>query len=194
MLASAVSSFTPSSHSLPLETVVLLPLWVGWAFRILTCTPGHSFLSQSSPLLLIYFCGQPLKQTGSGLARKMEVIQENRGIAIWDVQTMVNHRQVQETKEGTMVLQRKGKSWEGQFWTTVYWKSVRVLSCGGFLLAELLLGKEKLFLLPAWVCKVIYNEWICIRTLPSCLPSPLWMRLSFIHVHTVYTIQMTTFY
>lgn len=74
------------------------------------------------------------------------------------MQTAMNHRQAQETK-GTRLSERKGRSWEGQFWKTVFWRRAGVWSCGGFSLAELSLGKEKIFLLPPRERKGIRHEW-----------------------------------
>ena len=84
------------------------------------------------------------------------------------MQTAANHRQVQETK-GTRLSERKGGSREEQFQKTVFWRRARVQSFGGFLLAELSLGKEKIFLFPAWGHKVVYND-MHRRTFPSWLP------------------------
>lgn len=96
----------------------------------------------------------------------MSLFENSRGVTIWDMQNMVNHRQVQRTKERVLFLQGKDGSrdcfeqnsigGEQEFRVVV---ASRWLSCSSFSLAELLLGKKKIFLLSAGVCKVSFPCW-----------------------------------
>lgn len=63
-------------------------------------------------------------KTANYFTRKMSVFRNGGEIAILDMRTMVNHRQVQrKRREGCLC--KKGK----RLWTRVHWKRLEVASC-----------------------------------------------------------------
>lgn len=82
MLASAITSYTPSSFFLPLETVILFPMWVCSCFQDSHMHPRALFLYQSSPLLFLFSYCQPLKQKGKQFGQEhwvyLAIIEESQ--------------------------------------------------------------------------------------------------------------------
>lgn len=118
----------------------------------------------------------------------MNLFGNSVGIAMWDMRTMVNHRQVQKTKERSLLIRRKGESWgvvggcfgqesiggNWEWWLLSCW-SWQLLIGWDFLIAEQ--GEN----LPSGIGKLASSCWIYNWTwVVVCESYPF--RASWLHV------------